>query len=48
MIPHHIRQGRAGSIRMALGMLFIVFIIWGGMKLEQWATAHNGALVEAE
>jgi hypothetical protein len=48
MTAHQIRQGRAGSIRAAILVLGVVAGLWGGMKLDQWATSHNAARVEAE
>jgi hypothetical protein len=47
MTAHQIRQARAGSIRAAIVILAVVSGLWGGMKLEQWATAHNAARIEA-
>ena len=46
-INREVAAGRAGSIRAAILILGVVAGLWGGIKLEQWATAHIAALVEA-
>ena len=43
-----INRTRAGSIRAAIVVLAVTIGLWGGMKLEQWATAHNYARVWSE